>query len=85
MLNAYRLMIQDVTGAEVMTSYTRWLEFVQVKADGWYRALSQAVERRQIFPHERSNLHFLELLGCLSKPIRSADSRREMGEISGGL
>jgi hypothetical protein len=27
----YRLVIQDVTGAEVFTSYTRWLECVQVK------------------------------------------------------
>jgi hypothetical protein len=25
LMTAYRLMIQEVTGAEVMTSYTRWL------------------------------------------------------------
>jgi putative transposase len=37
-------------------------------ADGWYHVLSRGVERRQIFPDEKSNLHFLELLGCL--PIR---------------
>ena len=30
---AYRLMIREVTGAEVVTSYTRWLECVQVKED----------------------------------------------------
>ena len=29
---AYRLMIREVTGAEVVTSYTRWLECVQVYA-----------------------------------------------------
>ena len=38
-------------------------------ADGWYHVLSRAVEHRQIFPDERSNLRFLELLGCL--PSRS--------------
>jgi DNA ligase D-like protein (predicted ligase) len=31
LMTAYRLMIQEVTGAEVLTSYTRWLECVQVK------------------------------------------------------
>ena len=33
--------------------------------DGWYHVLNRGVERRQIFPDEGSNLHFLELLGCL--------------------
>jgi putative transposase len=33
--------------------------------DGWYHVLIRGVERRQIFPDERSNVHFLELLGCL--------------------
>ena len=33
LMTAYRLMIQEVTDAEVMTSYTRWLECVQVKED----------------------------------------------------
>ena len=33
--------------------------------DGWYHVLSRGVDRREIFPDERSNLHFLELLGCL--------------------
>jgi hypothetical protein len=28
---AYRVVIQEVTGPEVLTSYTRWLECVQVK------------------------------------------------------
>jgi plasmid replication initiation protein len=32
-MTAYRLMIQEVTGAEVVTSYTRWLECVQLKGD----------------------------------------------------
>jgi plasmid replication initiation protein len=31
LMTAYRLMIQEVTGTEVVTSYTRWLECVQVK------------------------------------------------------
>jgi hypothetical protein len=31
LMTAYRLMIQDVTGTEVVSSYTRWLECVQVK------------------------------------------------------
>jgi hypothetical protein len=30
-MTAYRLVIQDINGAEVVTSYTRWLECVQVK------------------------------------------------------
>ena len=33
--------------------------------DGWYHVLNRGVERRQIFPDEQSNLHFLELLGSL--------------------
>jgi plasmid replication initiation protein len=33
LMTAYRLIIQEVTGAEVVTSYTRWLECVQVKED----------------------------------------------------
>jgi putative transposase len=33
--------------------------------DGWYHVLNRGVERRQIFPDEGSNAHFLELLGCL--------------------
>jgi hypothetical protein len=30
-MTVYRLVIQDVTGGEVFTSYTRWLECVKVK------------------------------------------------------
>jgi hypothetical protein len=33
LMMSYRLVIQEVTGAEVMTSYTRWLECVQLKGD----------------------------------------------------
>ena len=33
LMTAYRLMIQEVTSAEVVTNYTRWLECVQVKED----------------------------------------------------
>jgi plasmid replication initiation protein len=33
LMTAYRLMIQEVRGAEVVTSYTRWLECVQLKED----------------------------------------------------
>jgi hypothetical protein len=31
LMTYYRLMIRQVSGAEVLTSYTRWLECVQVK------------------------------------------------------
>ena len=31
LMTSYRLTICDVVGNEVLTSYTRWLEFVQVK------------------------------------------------------
>ena len=31
LMTAYRVVIQKVTGADVVTNYTRWLEFVQVK------------------------------------------------------
>jgi hypothetical protein len=31
LMTDYRLVIQEVTGAAVVTSYTRWLECVQVK------------------------------------------------------
>jgi len=31
LMTAYRVVIQEVTGSEVLTSYTRWLECVQVK------------------------------------------------------
>jgi plasmid replication initiation protein len=30
-MTSYRLTIREVVGSEVLTSYTRWLEFVQVK------------------------------------------------------
>jgi putative transposase len=33
--------------------------------DGWYHVINRGVERRQIFPDEASNSHFLELLRCL--------------------
>jgi putative transposase len=32
--------------------------------NGWYHVLNRGVEKRQIFPDEEANLHFLELLGC---------------------
>jgi hypothetical protein len=31
LMTSYRLVIGDVTGNEVLTNYTRWLECVQVK------------------------------------------------------
>jgi plasmid replication initiation protein len=31
LMTAYRLTIQEVTGTEVVTSYTRWLESVEIK------------------------------------------------------
>ena len=34
LMTSYRLVIQEVTGAEVLTSYTRWLESVQLRVAG---------------------------------------------------
>src|SRR5258707_14671755 len=34
---------------------------------GWYHVLNRGVERRQIFPDQQANLHFLKLLGCLPR------------------
>jgi plasmid replication initiation protein len=48
LMTAYRLVIQEVTAAEVFTSYTRWLECVQVKEGAEpevYVAFSQHFER----------------------------------------
>jgi len=39
-------------------------------AHGWYHVLNRGVERRQIFPDEQANLHFLKLLGCLPSRFR---------------
>src|ERR1700722_8022910 len=33
-------------------------------ADGWYHVPSRGVEGRKIFPDERTNVHFLDLLPC---------------------
>jgi putative transposase len=38
--------------------------------NGWYHVLNRGVERRQIFPDEQANLHFLKLLGCLPSRFR---------------
>jgi putative transposase len=32
---------------------------------GWYHVINRGLEKRQIFPDERSNLHFLDLLSVL--------------------
>jgi putative transposase len=32
---------------------------------GWYHVMNRGLEKRQIFPNEHANLHFLELLGVL--------------------
>jgi plasmid replication initiation protein len=49
LMTEYRLAIQDINGAEVLTSYTRWLECVQVKESGpeqeVYVAFSPRFER----------------------------------------
>jgi plasmid replication initiation protein len=48
LMTDYRLVIQDINGAEVLTSYTRWLECVQVKEGpepGVYVAFSSRFER----------------------------------------
>ena len=34
LMMSYRLVVREVVGAEVFTSYTRWLECVQVKEGG---------------------------------------------------
>jgi putative transposase len=34
-------------------------------AGGWYHVINRGLEKRQIFPDERANLHFLELLSVL--------------------
>jgi plasmid replication initiation protein len=57
LMTAYRLMIQEVTGTEVVTSYTRWLECVQVNegaAPGVYVAFSPRFE--QIWLESRKRL-----------------------------
>jgi hypothetical protein len=46
LMMAYRLVIEEVTGAEAVTSYTRWLECVQVKGRpgaGGVRSLQSAL------------------------------------------
>jgi hypothetical protein len=48
LMTAYRLVIQEVTGAEVVTNYTRWIECVQVIEGAEpevYVAFSQRFER----------------------------------------
>jgi hypothetical protein len=37
---------------------------------GWYHVINRGLEKRLIFPDERTNAHFLDLLGVL--PIRFA-------------
>src|SRR4029077_3569093 len=32
---------------------------------GWYHVINRGLEKRQIFPDERTNLHFLDLLSVL--------------------
>jgi REP element-mobilizing transposase RayT len=32
---------------------------------GWYHVINRGLEKRRIFPNERTNLHFLELLSVL--------------------
>jgi hypothetical protein len=34
---------------------------------GWYHVINRGLEKRQIFPNERTNLHFLELLSVRKK------------------
>jgi hypothetical protein len=47
LMTAYRLVIQEITAAEVFISYTRWLECVQLKEDTKevYVAFSPRFER----------------------------------------
>jgi hypothetical protein len=33
--------------------------------DGWYHVINRGLEKRRIFPDERTNLHFLDLLSVL--------------------
>src|SRR5258708_40118509 len=32
---------------------------------GWYHVINRGLEKRQLFPDERTNLHFLDLLSVL--------------------
>ena len=32
---------------------------------GWYHVINRGLEKRQIFPDERANLHFLDLVSVL--------------------
>jgi hypothetical protein len=36
---------------------------------GWYHVINRGLEKRQIFPNERTNLHFLELLSAEESEI----------------
>jgi putative transposase len=34
---------------------------------GWYHVMNRGLEKRQIFPDEQANLHFVELLSVLTR------------------
>ena len=69
LMTAYRLVIQEVTGTEVVTSYTRWLECVQVKEGPepeLYVAFSPRFERIWL----ASRKHLSDYMG--QKPANAA-------------
>ena len=66
-MTAYRLVIQDINGAEVVTSYTRWLECVQVKEGPErevYVAFSPRFERMARVKEASLGLHGAEAGQC---------------------
>jgi hypothetical protein len=76
LMTSYRLMIRDVAGNEMLTSYTRWLECVQVKEGPEpevYVAFSPRFERIWL---EYWDARFPPWGGGFSIPRLSAGARR---------
>jgi hypothetical protein len=40
-------------------------------ANGWYDVLNRGIDGRQLFPDDRANEHFLELLKSLPAPLNT--------------
>jgi hypothetical protein len=55
LVTSYRLVIEEVTGAEVITSYARWVDAVQVKRADYevYVTLSPSFEHICLESKER--------------------------------
>jgi hypothetical protein len=47
----------------------------------WYRVINRDLEKRQIFPDERANLHFVRLLSVLpSVPVEPRSAKKIKGD-----